>query len=135
MRFMSSAEEIEWRELKDQVELFISNLQWGYISIDYRKFGKEGKKLAQQLYANIRAFQRDDFCYSDDENYKPKHILWLFDFFTKARCYGALIGILRDKTYEDKIEELEADNKRLAENLAAVIKTDEAKSESFEAVK
>lgn len=74
---MSSAEEIEWRELKDQVELFISNLQWGYISIDYRKFGKEGKKLAQQLYANIRAFQRDDFCYSDNENYKPKHVLWL----------------------------------------------------------
>lgn len=50
------------------------------------------------------------------------------DFFTKARCYGALIGIFWDKTYEDKIEELEADNKRLAENLAAVIQTDEAKS-------
>jgi hypothetical protein len=56
-------------------------------------------------------------------------------FFTKARCYGALIGIVRDKSYEDKIEELEADNKRLAENLAAVVKTDEDKSQSFEAVK
>jgi hypothetical protein len=132
---MSSAEEIHWRELKDEVELMISNIQWGYLTIDYSKFGEEGKKLAQELYDNIRSFQQDDFCYDDEEDYKPKDVLWLFDFFTKARCFGALIGVLKDKTYEDKIEELEADNKRLAENLAAVMKADEAKNQSFEAVK
>ncbi len=128
MRFLPAAKEMTWRELRDEVELIINNLHWGHLTMNHEKFGSEGMELARQLDENIKIFQSDDFCYDDEENYKPEHVRWLFDFFTKARSYGALTGVLHDETYENRIKKLEArletlkaDNERLrSENLLLV---------------
>lgn len=50
----------------------------------------------------------DDYCIDDERKVTREPILrWLLDFFIKARTHGALIGELHDKTYEERISELE----------------------------
>ena len=88
---------ITWREMKSNVQFFADNLIWGYVKLDYTKLGKEGLKYADELEEKIKSHMYDDYCYPADEDYRPKHLTWLYDFVIKARTHGALVGEFRDK--------------------------------------
>jgi hypothetical protein len=89
--------------------LFAQNLLWGKIRIEYDKFPstKEGLEFAEQMYKKLTAWDNESLCGDDDPNYEKGLINWIYDSIIKARSYGALIGEMKDKTYEVRIEELE----------------------------
>lgn len=117
-------------------KLFIQNLLWGIVEIDYEKFESvdEGKKLAGELHHKITWWDNEVLCGDDDPNFVDKTVDWIYDFIIRGRSFGAIRGQLHDKTYEKRIEELESEltkrdkeiselkseNKQLAEKLYEV---------------
>lgn len=90
-------------------QLFVQNLLWGLVEIDYSKFAsaEEGKKIAAELHHKITWWDNEVLCGDDDPKFVDKTVEWIYDFIIKGRSFGAIRGQLRDKTYEKKITELE----------------------------
>jgi len=118
------------------VSLFLDNLLWGTIEIDYERFGsKLGVEYANELYKRIQRCQGWLVCPDDDPNALNETIYWLYDAYIKGRVFGAIKGELRNKQYEDKIfglkqqiQKLKADNKSLkSENIMLVNELEDRK--------
>jgi hypothetical protein len=112
MRFHSLIE-ITWREMLDNVELFVNNLMMGYVKLDFIKLGEKGPVYADELEHNIKEHMYDDYSFAEDEDYRPEYVTWLHDFIIKARTHGALEEEFHDKTSEDRIKELEEELRRV----------------------
>jgi hypothetical protein len=100
--------DVSWKKGLENVQLFIDNLLWGNIKIDYSKFGINGQDDADELERKIKSHMEDDYCIDDERRVteEPK-LKWMLDFWIKAVSHGAMSGELRDQTYENKIKELE----------------------------
>jgi hypothetical protein len=98
-------------------KLFVQNLLWGIVEIDYEKFEsvEEGKKLAAELYHKITWWDNEVLCGDDDPKFVDKTVDWIYDFINKGRSFGAIRGQLRDKMYDQKIDELEKEVQSLRE--------------------
>ncbi len=93
---------------RETVQLFIYNLLWGKVRIEYEKFGSkdEGLRYADEIYKNIDLWDGESLCPSlEHEATVNKIVTQLDDAIIKGRTYGAIIGELHDKGYEARIQE------------------------------
>jgi hypothetical protein len=111
----------EYKE--ETVRLFIQNLLWGKVSIDYMRFGskQEGLKFAKELNEKVNYWQNHMFlCDDEDPQYFAGVQDWIYNAIHECRAYGALVGELHDKTDEDRIKELEQEVEKWKANFESV---------------
>jgi hypothetical protein len=118
MRYFSPRNKIETSQL------FIHNLLWGKVTINYEKFRtrEEGLQYVQEMYEKINRWDGEELCASDDHETLVNEITsWLYEAIMKGRVYGAIIGELHDNRYEDRIEELEKQVEQMQKEKTEVI--------------
>jgi hypothetical protein len=104
----------------ETAQLFVHNLLWGLVEIDYDKFSSssQGKDLSGELYDKITKWDNEVLCGDDDPNFVPNIVDWIYDYIIKGRAYGAIKGKMIDETYDKRIAELEKENSQKDEKIS-----------------
>lgn len=98
---------------KQFVELMMENVLWGNITFDWDKIDDDENKLPRMMGNFIRLHKKD----SNSEDIK-KLIKQLAREFRAQRVMGdSIIGELRDRDHEKKLEQAIQDNESLAQRL------------------
>jgi hypothetical protein len=90
-------------------QLFVHNLLWGLVEIDSDKFrsAEEGRQLSEELAHKIIRWDNEVLCPDNDSHFVDKTADWIYEYIIKGRTCGAIKGQMRDKRYEERIQELE----------------------------
>jgi hypothetical protein len=100
------------RQKEETVYIFVQNLLYGKISLEYEKFGtkEEGLKYVNKIYEKIKALDNEALCPTDEPRYTDRIIDSIYDAILKGRVYNAIKGELHNETYEDTIKRLDEEN-------------------------
>ena len=96
------------------VELIMENIMWGNVTINWNGIPEKERRPVSEMMGNYAGIHKKG---SDDPELKELITKLATDFQAYRAITGAIIGELRDRDHENKIEQLTKDNKQLAERL------------------
>lgn len=98
---------------EETVIVFIRNLLRGSVSMEYERYqqAQSPKEFAALLLEKLKRFQAYDICPNEDGT-PPEPTDWLYDAIIEGRVYGAIKGEFKEESYEERINELEAEKEK-----------------------